>query len=142
MSMNNFKLDKEPKITTGFGIPDGYFDGFEQKLMEQLPIREPKVISFFERNRALVMSAAAVLVVVLMVPAYTNFFETEKETIDTASMEDYLAYGSYISQYDLVNMLDLEDIQNLNIDLALEDKTIEDILTTNNNLENYIYENQ
>ena len=57
-------------------------------------------------------------------------------------MENYLAYQSNISQYDLINLLDSEDIQSLDIDLALEDNTIEDILTNNNNFENYIYENE
>lgn len=138
--MNDFKLDRESKIDTGFTTPEGYFDAFQQKMMQNLPVEEPKVISIFAKRRAWVMSAAAVLVLALMVPVYTNFYKTDEE-IDAASIESYIAYQSNISQYDLINLLDSEDIQSLDVDLALEDQTIEDILTITTNLENYIYEN-
>lgn len=139
--MNDFNLDKEPKIRTGFKTPEGYFDDFQLKMMQNLPVQEPKVIPLFARRSTWMMSAVAILVLALMVPVYFNYNATESE-IDAASMENYLAYQSNISQFDLINLLDNEDIQNLDIDLALEDKTIEDILTNNNNLENYIYENE
>lgn len=141
MDMKDFKLDKHPRITSGFKAPDDYFEEFEEKIMKQLPAQEPKVISLFERNRTWMMSAVAILVLALMVPVYTNFFQSEEE-IDAVSMENYLTYQSNISQYDLINLLDSEDIQTLDIDLAVEDKTLEDILTNTANLENYIYENQ
>lgn len=141
MNMSDFKLDKEPKIGTGFTTPEGYFDTFQQKVMRNLPVqKEPKVISIFGRRKTWIMSVAAILVLALMIPVYNNFSPNEEE-IDATSMENYLAYQTNISQYDLINLLDSTDIQSLGIDLALEDKTIEDILTTNNNLENYIYEN-
>jgi len=139
--MNDFRLDKEPKIGTGFTTPEGYFDAFQQKVMQHLPVQEPKVIPLYARRRTWMMSAVAILVLALMVPAYNTFYKNTEE-IDAASMENYLAYESTISQYDLINLLDSEDIQSLDVDLALEDKTIEDILTNNNNLENYIYENE
>ena len=141
MDMKDFKLDREPKIGTGFTTPEGYFDGFQTRMMQNLPVQEPKVIPFFARRRTWVMSAAAILVLALMIPVY-NSLHTTSEEIDAVSMENYLAYQSNISQYDLINLLDSEDIQSLDIDLALEDNTIEDILTNNNNFENYIYENE
>jgi len=140
--MNDFKLDREPKISSGFKTPEGYFDDFQVRMMQNLPApEEPKVISIFSRRRTWIMSAAAVLVLALMVPAYNNFYNKNEE-IDAVSMENYLSYQSNISQYDLINLLDNEDIQSLDVDLALEDKTIEDILTNTTNLENYIYENE
>ncbi len=95
--MNDFKLEKHAKIESGFKVPNGYFDGFEQKIMEHLPVQEPKGISFFERNRTWIMSVAAILALALMIPAYTNFFKAEEE-IDAVSMENYLTYQSNISQ--------------------------------------------
>lgn len=141
MDMNDFKLDRVPKIEPGFKTPDGYFDDLQQKVMQSLVVEEPKVVSIFARRRTWLMGAAAVLVLALMVPVYTTFYKTDEE-IDAATMENYLTYQSNISQYDLINLLDAEDIQILDVDLALEDKTIEDILTNTTNLENYIYENQ
>ena len=139
--MKDFKLDREPKIGTGFTAPEGYFDDFQTRMMANLPVQEPKVIPLFARRKTWIMSAVAVLVLALSIPVYNNLYSTSEE-IDTVSMENYLAYQSNISQYDLINLLDSEDIQSLDVDLALEDKTIEDILTNNNNLENYIYENE
>ena len=139
--MNDFNLDKEPKIGSGFKTPEGYFDDFHLKMMQNLPVQEPKVIPLFAMRRTWMMSAVAILVLALMIPLYNSFY-TNSEEIDAISMENYLAYQSNISQYDLINLLDSEDIQSLDVDLALEDKTIEDILTNNNNLENYIYENE
>lgn len=141
MDMKDFKLDKASKIGTGFTAPEGYFDDFQTRIMANLPAQEPKVISLFERNKTWIMSVVAVLILALMVPVYMNFFQNEEE-IDAVSMENYLAYQSNLSQYDLISLLDSEDIQTLDVDLALEDNTIEDILTNNNNLENYIYENE
>ena len=139
--MNDFKLDREPKMGTGFKTPEGYFDDFQTKMMQNLPVREPKVIPLFAKRRTWMMSAVAVLALALMVPIYNNF-NTDEEEIDAVSMENYLAYQSNISQYDLINLLNSDDIQSLDVDLALEDNTIEDILTSTTNLENYIYENE
>lgn len=141
MDMKDFKLDREPKISNGFKIPESYFDDFQRRIMQNLPVQGSKVIPLFARRRTWMMTAVAVLVFALMVPIYNNFYKNTDE-IDAVSMENYLAYQSNISQYDLINMLDSEDIQSLDVDLALEDKTIEDILTNNTNLENYIYENE
>ncbi|MFY0483739.1 hypothetical protein ACI6PS_14160 [Flavobacterium sp. PLA-1-15] len=139
--MKDFKLDREPKIGTGFTAPEGYFDDFQTRIMANLPVQEPKVIPLYARRKTWMMSAVAVLILALSIPVYNNLYSTSEE-IDAVSMENYLAYQSNISQYDLINLLDSEDIQSLDVDLALEDKTIEDILTNNNNLENYIYENE
>lgn len=138
--MKDFRLDREPKINTGFATPEGYFDAFDEKLMKKLPVHEPKVIPFFAKHRSWIMGVAAVLVLALTIPFYTTIDQGEAE-IDTASMENYLTYQSNISQYELIQLLDNEDIQDLNMNLALEDKTIENILTTTTNFENYIYEN-
>ena len=43
--MKDFKLDNEPKINTGFQIPEHYFEQFSEKVMTKLPNQEPKVLS-------------------------------------------------------------------------------------------------
>jgi hypothetical protein len=45
--MKQFDLDNDPKIDSGFRIPENYFEQFEAKIMSQLPEREVKVISLF-----------------------------------------------------------------------------------------------
>lgn len=137
--MKTFKLENEPKIESGFKIPDDYFDDFSIKMMDQLSTSEPKVISIFQKRKNLFLMVAAVLVLALMIP-FINNSNTNKQEIDTAILENYITYQSNVNQYDLINVLETEDISKIKISMAIEDKAIEDVLSVNSNLENLILE--
>lgn len=134
--MKDFKLDNHPKINPGFKAPEGYFDDFPEKILTEIN-KEPKVISIFARRKTWIYAAAAILVASLSIPFYFNLNKSAND-LDTASIENYISYQSDVSQYDLVNLLDSKDIDNMNVDLKIEDKTIEDVLTNSSNLENYL----
>jgi flagellar basal body-associated protein FliL len=135
--MKTFKLDNEPKIETGFKVPDNYFEDFSAKMMQQLPENEPKIISIYARKKTWMYAAAAVVVLTLSLPIYNNYFSNSSE-IDEATLENYITYHSTVSDTDLVNLLDEQDIQKMSIDLDIEDATIENELSENNNLEQYL----
>jgi len=135
--MKTFKLENEPKIATGFTVPENYFEDFSTRMMQQLPEKETKVISIFARRKTWIYAAAAVLVLALSILIYNNFYSHSSE-IDDATLENYITYHSSVSDTDLVNLLDEQDIQKMNIDLNLEDKTIENELSENSNLEQYL----
>lgn len=138
--MKEFKLNTIPKIESGFKTPDElYFQKFSANLLEKLPQNEPKTISLFQRKKSIIMMVAAVFVLALLVPSVINNASRSNE-IDSATLENYLSYQANMNQYDLINALDEEDIDNIGTDIVLEDQTIEDILISNNNLENYIIE--
>lgn len=137
--MKDFKLDNDPKITSGFQIPENYFDNFSEKVMNQLPEKETKVISIFQKRKNWILSVAAVLVISLSIPFYNNLTSSSDE-LDQATLENYITNQSTINQYDLISLLETEDIENIKIDSNLEDATIEDILSTNDNFENIITE--
>jgi cell division protein FtsL len=137
--MNDFRLDIEPKIKSGFQTPDNYFENFSEKIMQQLPEQEPKVISIFQRRRTWIMAVAAVLVLALFIPVY-NQFSTKTTELDETTLENYITDQSDINQYDLVTLLETEDIENMKVAVNIEDETIEDILSTNSNLEHIITE--
>ncbi|TDE53039.1 hypothetical protein [Flavobacterium sp. GT3P67] len=138
--MKTFKLENEPKIETGFKTPDHYFENFSIKMMEQLPKNEPKVISVFQKRKTLIMMAvAAILVLALMIPILSPSSTNTKE-LDAAALENYITYQSNVNQYDLISVLETEDINNIKTGIALEDAVIEDHLSTNSNLENLILE--
>jgi len=138
--MKTFKLENEPKIDPGFKTPDHYFENFSIKLMEQLPVSEPKVISIFQKRKMLIMlSTAAVLIFALLIPILSPTESNTKE-LDTVAIENYITYQSNVNQYDLINGLETEDIEKINSSIVLEDETIEDHLSTNSNLENLILE--
>ena len=135
--MKEFKLDYDAKITSGFKTPDGYFDTLSDKILAELPNEEPKVISLFSSRKTWYYAVAAILVLMLSIPLYTEY-STQTEEIDTATLENYLAYQSTISEEEIVNLLEQEDLDKMKIELNIEDKEIEDALYSNNNLEQYI----
>lgn len=135
--MKSFKLDNEPKITSGFTTPEGYFDSFSDKVLTQLPKEEPKVISIFSRRKIWYYTAAAVVVMMLSIPLYTNYFSTSDE-VDALALEDYITNHTTISEDEIANLLDQEDLEKMKLDLNLEDEAVEDILLNNTDLEQYI----
>ena len=135
--MKTFKLENEPKIESGFKTPEHYFDTFSARVMQQLPKEEPKTISIFTKRKTWLYAAAAILIFGLSIPIY-NQFNSPTSEIDDVTLENYIAYQSSISDTDLVNLLNEEDIQKMSIDLNIEDKTIENELTENKNLEYYL----
>ncbi|MNE06009.1 hypothetical protein D3C80_985840 [compost metagenome] len=75
----------------------------------------------------------------MMIPLYTIFSTNSKE-LDEATLENYLTYQSSMNQYDLITELEPEDINKIETVFPLEDETIEDILTTNSDMEHLILE--
>ncbi len=137
--MKAFKLENEPKIESGFKTPDHYFDHFSAKVLQQLPENEPKVISIFQKRKTVIMMVAALLILALMIPIYTTISTNSKE-LDETTLENYLAYQSNLNQYDLISELETEDITKMQPISSPEDKVIEDILTTNSDIEQLITE--
>ena len=135
--MKTFKLANEPKIKSGFIIPESYFDHFSEKVMQQLPNEDPKVISLFLSRKSWIYAAAALIGLGLIIPIHNGFGNHSSE-IDEVILENYIANKSDISDTDLASLLDEEDIQKMSIDLSIEDKSIENELSANTNLEQYI----
>ena len=135
--MKEFKLDNEPKINSGFTTPDGYFNTFSEKILAQLPKQEPKVILIFSFRKTWYFAAAAILILILSVPIYTKY-STQQEEIDSATLENYIAYQSNISEEEIVNLLQQEDLDKMKLEFNVDDAAIEDALNSNSNLEQYI----
>ncbi|HMI08032.1 MAG TPA: hypothetical protein VK528_10830 [Flavobacterium sp.] len=135
--MKDFKLDNHEKISPGFKIPEGYFDSLSEKITGQLSKEKPKVIPLYQKRKTWIYAAAAVLVTALSLPVYNSITANSNEP-DQATLENYLANQSNISEDVLVDLLEKEDIEKLEIDYNLGDKAIEDALLHNANLEQYI----
>jgi hypothetical protein len=136
--MKVFKLEKKSKIEPGFKTPDNYFENFSENIMRNLPANELKQPSIFQKRKNFFMLAAAILIIALMVPIlYSPNANTE---LDSATLENYLSYQTNLSQYDLINSLEFEDINNINTTAVLEDKVIEDMLASNPDLEQLLNE--
>ena len=133
--MKDFKLDNHPKINSGFKTPDRYFDDFSEKILHRLEEKESKVISIFSKRKNWLYACAAILVLALSVP---SFFQNQTNEIDATALENYLAINSGISEVELIDLLQTEDINKIQIEANIDDKTVEDILINNSNFEQYI----
>lgn len=138
--MNDFKLDNEPKIKSGFQIPENYFDSFSEKVMNQLPKEEPKVVSLWDRNKRWIYSAAAVLVLSLTIPLANQFQSTSTEvaTTETNEIENYLAYHASLSDEEIIKLLDKEDIAEIEVTNSLDEEALKQALNEDSNTEYYI----
>ena len=135
--MKTFKLDNEPKIATGFKVPDSYFDDFQSKIDQRLQENETPTISLFAKRKTWFFAAAAVFIIALSIPLL-NIMLTSSTEIDKDTLEMYLGNQTNLSNDDIVELLNEDDIQKIKIDLKIEDQELEDILTTNCNMEEYI----
>ena len=72
--MNDFKLEIEQKIKSGFKISEHYFDTFSEKVM-QLPKQEPKVISICQKRTGWNMAVARVLILALIIPGFNRLLQ-------------------------------------------------------------------
>ena len=136
--MKAFKLENEPKMKTGFKTPDHYFDDFSAKVLQQINEREVKVIPIYKRKKVITMLAAAVVVIALMIPIVHTYNKSKE--LDEATLETYLSYESNLNQYDLIRELDAKDIEAINKNVVLEQETLEDVLSSNPNIESLISE--
>jgi len=137
--MKEFKLDKHPKITTGFKTPEGYFDTLYGKLeLKTENKKEPKVIAFSSLRKKVLYAVAAVFVIAVLIPILTNALQTKQTTITNESIEDYLSSYQTVSNHDVIELLTYEDIRSLEVDMKIDSKEIETILTENDYLEDYL----
>ncbi len=136
--MKKFELDTNKKIISGFTIPDNYFDDFSERVLQKLPKEETKIITFYSRNKRWLYSVAAVLVISLAVPIVYQIQNKKQETTSN-EVESYLVNHTSLSDDDVVNLLDQEDIEKLkNVNAPIEKEALEDVLSNNSEIEQYI----
>jgi hypothetical protein len=134
--MKDFKLPENPKIPTGFKIPDSYFEDLQSKLDAKLYKKESKVVSFYKQNKSWIYTAAAILVVAFSIPLATfNSVETTKAA--TLDIENYITNRNIITEEELANELTQADIDALKQEL-LPIISEDDILLENGNSYDYL----
>ena len=137
MDMKEIKMETNEKITSGFKIPEGYWDDFSEKVMHQLPNNEPKIISFYSSRKKWIYSTAAILVIALSLPII-NHLQNKEEELSSSEIENYLTMNKSVSDDEIVNLLEQEDIDNLKISTPITKEAIEDELSNSTELEQYI----
>lgn len=135
--MKDFKLDDHPKILSGFKYPEGYFDSLSASINQKISIEDNKVIPLNSRKKIWFYAVAAILIVGL---GMTTFYVISiKPTVSNEiAIENYFASQPAITEDLLLELLEKEDIAEIEIDYNFDDKIVEDLLSTNANLEQYI----
>jgi hypothetical protein len=134
---SKFTLSNHPKIEPGFKVPDGYFEQFPDRLMQQVPAQEVKVVSLKSTRAWLYFVAASLAAVILSLPIYQHY-QSKAEEVDAATLENYLAYHAALTEEDIVNLLDEKDLEKMKLDLNIADKDLEEALEETPNIEQYL----
>lgn len=137
--MKKFNLENIPKTTSGFIVPDNYFEDFSNKVLSQLPDETNRVIPLYKQKSKLLMAVAAILVIGLFIPIF-NQLSKPAEELDLTTLENHLSYQTNINQYDLISELDEDDLNKLGATIQLKDDIIEEHLSTNSDIERLLSE--
>ncbi|MBS1533951.1 MAG: hypothetical protein JST78_02655 [Bacteroidetes bacterium] len=135
--MKPFKLDEIEKIETGFKVPEGYFDDFSQRLQQNIELIKPERKKYLSTRQRSVISIAAIFIVALGI-AFVQYSKAPENCTSDEVVENYLASNHCISNDDWAMMLDEKDLQKMEANLNLNNQEIEEILTSEENFENYI----
>ena len=135
--MKKFSLDTHSKIKSGFTTPPDYFEQLPNQILDKIKEAPVKELKLFYLNRV-IYAAAAILVLALSIPFFQQDTANSFEQIDTNSLENYITYQSTVSSYDIINLMDSQELDAMQVNIHLEDQSVEDILITNPNFENYI----
>ena len=115
--MKEFDLENSEKIKSGFKIPEGYFEDFESKIMQQLPQKKIAVVPLFAKKKFWFSAIAALFLIAISVGMYLDFSKTEKLTTD-----DYLlTFESSMTTDEIAEHLTEEDITKIEQSLHLFD---------------------
>ena len=137
--MKKFNLENIPKTTSGFIVPDNYFEDFSKNVLSQLSDETKRVIPLYKQKSKLIMAVAAILVIGLFIPIF-NQLSKPSEELDLTTLENHLSYQTNINQYDLISELDEDDLNKMGATIQLNDQIIEEHLSSNSDLERLLSE--
>lgn len=104
--------------TSGFIVPDNYFEKNEAKILSKLNHSKTKVIQL-KATLYKVSGIAAILLLTIVSPMRYNYVETNKNQI--AEMNYLEMQSEDLSIYEVGSMLDSEDLSELENELIYND---------------------
>lgn len=138
--MMQFDLKTTQKITSGFKVPEDYFEHFESKLLRQVfnkkNTKRNKIVSLFYKKHVWMSSIAALLIIAIALPVYYNTAKENK--LEAAIIELYLNEQNKIGTNELINHLTDDDflaLENTLRSASMNEATIEAYLSEVQNLE-------
>ena len=134
--MKKISLANAPKIETGFKIPEDYFDILNESVQLKIANKDSRVL-FIHRSKKIGYSIAATITLGLISIPIINYY-TNQNKINAKELEEYITYNSSISEDEIINLLEKEDIEKIKIYPTLKETEIEDALQNNTTQDQYI----
>lgn len=135
--MSEFKLDDQAKLSTGFKTPEDYFETLSHRVTAKVLQSESRVIPFYARKTTWIIAVAAVFILLLGLPFLSNN-QQKIEQLDSTELEEYVEHQALITDEDVAVLLDNESLENLVIDLKINEKELEETLSTEYDIETYL----
>jgi hypothetical protein len=99
--------------------------------MQGLPKQEPKVVPLYKRKPVWMSAVAAIFVIALGLSiVWKSNIDNATVQPDDATIENYLAYQDDITQEDIIQGLNQQDIKELEASIPISDEAIENYLST------------
>ncbi|OXA82964.1 hypothetical protein B0A56_03215 [Flavobacterium columnare NBRC 100251 = ATCC 23463] len=109
--MNPININTDPKINSGYKVPDDYFLNFENRLMSIINDEKEKtnVISFWKKKNIILYAIAATIIISI----FTNIYFNQIDNYIINSTQEYLTYTDDLTTEELVDYLTIEDLKDL-----------------------------
>ncbi|WP_047547735.1 hypothetical protein [Psychroserpens sp. Hel_I_66] len=136
--LNEISL-KNKAETTGFIIPDNYFETLDQEIANKLTAEHnAKVFPLFNWKKVMYATAIAASLVLMFNIFYNTSNPVTFDSLETASIENYLEQEDYTS-YELSEFLTAEELNTTSFtDTEISEETIKDYLLDQSDIEDLI----
>ena len=125
--------------TSGFDVPDSYFETLENNIFQKLEEEQDvKVITLFSWKKVMYVSAIAACLVLIFNVFYNASETITFDSLETASIENYLEQEDYTS-YELASLLTDDELNTNNFtDTKISEESLEDYLLDQSDIEDFI----
>ena len=137
MIMKPFTIENNPKIDSGFTVPENYFENFTEKINQKLDLNSSPVIALHQtKNKSkFVWFKIAASIALLISGIFIFTMQKHNKDSYTAEVESYLTNRNVYSEDELVDLLDVDAISRIKINSKLTSKDLEESLTETADLE-------
>ena len=119
--------------SNGFAVPEGYFNSLDETMVSAIQQEEPKVISIIRRKSVYYVAAIAASLLLIITLTTNNNLPENLSDVPLTDLESY--FEEYDSEYDTYDILALMSEDELS-ELTLDSESISE-----ESLEDYLFEN-
>lgn len=113
-------MNWDKKIEPGFKTPDNFFENFEKNILEKIIDEKPVIqLSFWKKNKKLIISTAAILVISVGI----TFLYNNNETIITS---ETIAYEDILQLNDWEDELTDREIAQISNEILIDESSLEE----------------